>query len=120
MITRAGAPNLDLSSSALFDAPRQIPGQERREPRKRVTTLPNECCLRCGGLLMPSYTLSMDRDPTGNPKMMWRCINCGDCTDHGILANRRKGAGSAQMRARPLRMSRHTSRTPGLRIGMTR
>lgn len=119
MITRTGAPDIDLSSSALSDASRQI-GRERREPRKQATTLPNECCLRCGGLLVPSYTSSLDRNPTGDPMMIWRCINCGDCTDHDILANREKGSRSTRRRARLSTGPRRIGRLPGTRTGMSR
>ena len=52
-------------------------------------------------ILVPSYTASLERDVTGTPVTLWRCVNCGDCVDHDILANRGKGSGSARVRVRP-------------------
>ena len=62
-----------------------------RGPRNQTWTPPGTCCLRCGGLLVPSYTASLERDFTGTPVTLWRCVNCGDYIDHDILANRWKG-----------------------------
>ena len=62
-----------------------------RGPRNQTWTPPGTCCLRCGGLLVPSYTASLERDFTGTPVTLWRCVNCGDCIDYDILANRWNG-----------------------------
>ncbi len=83
-------PDLDSSPSARADASRRTPDRERG-PRNQAWTPPGACCLRCGGLLVPSYTASLEWDVTGKPLTLWRCVNCGDCIDHDILANRWKG-----------------------------
>ena len=57
-------------------------------------------CLRCGGLLISSYTASLERDITGTPVTLWRCVNCGDCVDREILANRWKDSIPAHTRPR--------------------
>ena len=109
MILLAGSPNIDSSPPALTDASRQAPDRER-EPRNKASAPPGESCLRCGGLLVPSYTASLERDVTGKPMTLWRCVNCGDCVDHDILANRGKGPGSAR-RARKTTDRASTHRT---------
>ena len=92
MILLAGFPDIDSSPPALTDASRRTPDREG-EPRNQAWTPPGGCCLRCGGLLILSYTASVERDLTGRPMKLWRCVNCGDCLDHDILANRWKGPG---------------------------
>lgn len=62
------------------------------------SALPSLSCLRCGGLLVTSFTASLERDATGTPVTLRRCVNCGDCVDPFILANREKGPGPAVMR----------------------
>jgi heterodisulfide reductase subunit C len=42
-------------------------------------------------LLVPSYTASLERDVIGTLVTLWRCVNCGDCVDRDILANRWNG-----------------------------
>ena len=119
MILLDGSPNIDSSPSAMTDAPRQAPDQDR-EARNEAPAPPGESCLRCGGLLVPSYTASLERDLTGTPVTLWRCVNCGDCVDHDILANRGKGSGSARVRARPPTGPQYTGRPHGVGTGMTR
>jgi hypothetical protein len=34
---------------------------------------------------------SLESDLTGRPMRLWRCVNCGDCVDRDILANRWNG-----------------------------
>ena len=114
-----GSPNIDSSPSAMTDAPGQAPDQDR-EARNEAPAPPGESCLRCGGLLVPSYTASLERDLTGTPVTLWRCVNCGDCVDHDILANRGKGSGSARVRARPPTGPQYTGRPHGVGTGMTR
>ena len=83
-------PDLDSSPSALADASRRTPDRERG-PRNQAWTPPGESCLRCGGLLVLSYMASLESDLTGRPMRLWRCVNCGDCVDRDILANRWNG-----------------------------
>jgi hypothetical protein len=85
MILVAGSLDIDSSPPALTDAARRTPDRERG-PRNP----PGVSCLRCGGLLVLSYTTSLESDLTGRPMKLWRCINCGDCVDRDILANRWK------------------------------
>ncbi|MEO5954399.1 MAG: hypothetical protein ABIR36_01705 [Nitrospiraceae bacterium] len=71
------------------------------EPRKQAAAPSDTSCLRCGGLLVPSYTASLERDFIGAPETMWRCVNCGDCVDPEILANRGTPVPPVRPRARP-------------------
>jgi len=98
MTLLAGSPDIDTSLPVLPDAPHQAADREKG-PRNKASVPPGEFCLRCGGLLVPSYTASLERDVTGKPVTLWRCVNCGDCVDHDILANRGKGPGSGRVRA---------------------
>jgi hypothetical protein len=90
MILLAGIPDLDSSPSALTDTSRRASDRDRR-PRNQASTPPGTCCLRCGGLLVLSYVASLESDLSGRPMRLWRCVNCGDCIDHDILANRWNG-----------------------------
>ena len=90
MILLVGIPDLDSSPSALTDASRRTPDRERG-PRNQAWTPPGAGCLRCGGLLVLSYMASLESDLTGRPMRLWRCVNCGDCVDRDILANRWNG-----------------------------
>ena len=86
----AGFPHIDASPSTLTDVSRRVPDRDRG-PRNQAWAPPGECCLRCSGLLVPGYTAALERDITGKPVTLWRCVNCGDCVDSDILANRWKG-----------------------------
>lgn len=119
MIPLAGVPGIDSSPAALTKASRRAPDRERGL-RNMPSAPPGESCLRCGGLLVPSYTASLESDLTGRPLTLWRCVNCGDCVDHYILANRWKGPVPAGPRARPRTGPQHTGRSPGVGAGMTR
>jgi RNase P subunit RPR2 len=77
MILLAGS--LDIGAS---------PIKQQTETRATMRRLPGGCCLRCGGLLVLSYTASLELDVTGTPVTLWRCVNCGNCVDHAILVNR--------------------------------
>jgi hypothetical protein len=83
-------PDLDSSPSALGDASRRTPDRERG-PRNLTSASSGTGCLRCGGLLVLSYMASLESDLTGRPMRLWRCVNCGDCVDRDILANRWNG-----------------------------
>ena len=119
MILLAGSPDIASSSPALTDASRRAPDRDRG-PRNQAWAPPGASCLRCGGLLILSYTASLESDVTGRPMRVWRCVNCGDCVDRDILANRWKGPGPARPRARPRTGPQHTGRPRGVGTGMTR
>src|SRR5215210_8644692 len=90
----------NASIPVLLDASRRKIDREK-EPHNISSTLPGKSCLRCRGLLIASYTTSLERDVTGKLVTLWRCVNCGDCVDSDILANRWKNPGPARHRARP-------------------
>ena len=100
MIRHADSPGIDSSPSVLIDEFRPAPDRGRG-PRNKTGTPPGESCLRCGGLLVPSYMASLESDVTGKPMRLWRCVNCGDYLDSDILANRWKGAVPARETADP-------------------
>ena len=85
----AGFPYIDSIPHALTDVSRRAPNRER-EQRNQAWAPPSDLCLRCSGLLVPNYTASLEWDLTGRPMTLWRCVNCGDCVDSEILANRWK------------------------------
>ena len=109
MILLAASPNIDASHQTADPA-----------PRNQAPAPPGGCCLRCGGLLVLSYTASLERDIAGTPVTLWRCVNCGDCVDRDILANRGKGSGSARVRARPPAGPQYIGWLRGVGTGMTR
>lgn len=76
-------------------------------------TLQDESCLRCGGLLVVSYPPSLEYDAAGTPVTLWRCVNCGNCMDRCILANRLQSPMPARRRARPPAGPQHTGRSRG-------
>ena len=59
-------------------------------PSDGEPSLPEPPCWRCDGLMVPCYTNSLEPRIEGIPIAMWRCINCGECLDTQILANRSK------------------------------
>ena len=81
--------------SRLADSPNISESHQAADlnPRNQPRALPGLSCVRCGGLLGPSYSASLERDAAGTPVTLWRCVNCGDCVDRFILANRGKGPG---------------------------
>ena len=99
MIPLTSSPKIDSSPAAMPDVSRRTPDRDG-EPRNKTSAPPGECCLRCSGLLVPTYTASMERDITGTPVTLWRCVNCGDCVDSEILTNRWKGSTPARRRTR--------------------
>ena len=111
------ASSLDIAS--VTDASRRTPDRER-VPRNLTSASSGASCLRCGGLLVLSYTASLECDLTGRPMRLWRCVNCGDCVDHDILANRGKGSGSARVRVRSPAGPQYIGRLRGAGTGMTR
>ena len=115
----AGSPDIDSSPSVLPDASHRAADRDR-EPRIKASAPPGGFCLRCSGLLVPNYTESLERDVTGKPVTLWRCVNCGDCVDSDILANRGKGSGSARSRARPPAGPQYTGQLYGVGTGTTR
>jgi hypothetical protein len=115
----AGSLDIDSSFPVLPNAFHRAADRDR-EPRIKASAPPGGFCLRCSGLLVPSYTASLERDVTGKPVTLWRCVNCGDCVDSDILANRGKGSGSARPRARPPAGPQYTGQPYGVGAGMTR
>jgi len=101
MTLLAGSPEIESSPPALTGASRRAPDRERGL-RNKASAPPGESCLRCGGLLVPSYTESLDSDLTGRPMSLWRCVNCGDCVDSYILANRQEPRRGHHPLGRPL------------------
>ena len=62
MTLLAGSPTIDASpSSPATDASRRTADREK-EVRNEASAPPDKCCLRCGGLLVPSYTSIWERD----------------------------------------------------------
>ncbi len=119
MTLLACSPDIDPSPPVLPDVSQRA-ADRGREARIKASAPPGGFCLRCGGLLVPSYTASLERDVTGQPVTLWRCVNCGDCVDSDILANRGKGSGSARPRARPPTGPQYTGGPYGVGTGMTR
>ncbi len=53
----------------------------------------NTACVRCGGLLVPSFFLDIF-DASGHQWCLsWRCLSCGAVIDPTILQNRRMAKG---------------------------
>jgi hypothetical protein len=115
MIPLVGSPNINSSPPALTDASLRTPDLDRDPPNK-ASAPPDEVWLRCGGLLVPSYTASLEWDVTGRPVTLWRFVNCGDCVDHDILANRWKGPGTARQRPRPRTVFQQTRTLRGMAL----
>jgi len=122
MIMLEGSKIIDSSLPVLLDPSHRAPDRPS-EPRNQVQATPGEGCLRCGGLLILSYTAAFERDNAGSPIRLRRCVNCGDCTDSDILANRWKGSGLVRPRTR-LRMvpqqAGRRGRPRGTGLGTTR
>ena len=100
MTPRIGYADIGSAPLTLSDVSRRT-GARAAEPRNQAAAPSDTSCLRCGGLLVPSYTASLERDFIGAPEMLWRCVNCGDCVDPEILANRGAHVLPARQRARP-------------------
>ena len=119
MTLRARSLDLDTASPILPDASHSAVDRDGQS-RHQALVPPGASCRRCSGLLVLSYTATLEWDITGKPMTLWRCVNCGDCVDHDILANRGKGSGSARVRARPPIGPQYTGRPHGVGTGMTR
>ena len=100
MSSLAGSPDVCASTSVLPHTFRREAGLDKK-PRQEGSSRSGKFCLRCGGLLISSYTASLERDGTGGLLTLWRCVNCGDCVDSDILANRWKNHEPSRQRARP-------------------
>jgi hypothetical protein len=118
MTRQAGSPKIDATRPALTDVSCRAPGLEK-EPCDIASFLSDELCSRCSGLLVRSYTAALESDLTGRPIEVWRCINCGDCLDSDILANRWKGPEPLHPRTRPRTGAQHTGRPRGAATGTT-
>jgi hypothetical protein len=100
MTLRGRSLDLDTTSPILPDA--SHPAVDRDgQSRRQASVPPGASCRRCSGLLVLSYTATLEWDITGKPMALWRCVNCGDCVDHDILANQGKDSGSVQSHPRP-------------------
>jgi hypothetical protein len=123
MILFDGSSSIDSSPPALPAATRRAPDW-KTGPRNQVQATPGEGCLRCGGLLILSYTAAFEQDTAGSPIRLWRCVNCGDCTDSDILVNRWKSSGLVRPRARlrivPQQTGQLRGRPLGTGLGTTR
>jgi hypothetical protein len=113
------APAIDTSPPVLPDATHRATDLDV-EPRNKASVPPGGFCMRCGGLLVSGYTVSWERDVTDKPMTLWRCVNCGDCVDRDIMANRGKGSGSARVRARPPAGPQYIEWLRGVGTGTTR
>lgn len=102
MTPRAGHLNTVASHQAA------APGRRAGAP-----DLPDESCRRCGGLLVADYSASLACDITGTLVTLWRCVNCGDCMDRFILANRLTSPMPARRRARLPAGPQRTGRSRG-------
>lgn len=91
-----------------------------KQPRYHASAPSGDFCQRCCGLLVPSYTAALEPDSMGKPVTLWRCVNCGDCVDSDILANRWKSLKSPRVRARPPIGPQRTGQLRGIRTGMIR
>lgn len=100
MSPRAGFADIDSAPLTLSDVSRRTAARAT-PPRNQASAPSDTSCLRCGGLLVPSYTASLERDFIGAPESLWRCVNCGDCVDPEILANRGTPVLLTRQRARP-------------------
>jgi hypothetical protein len=126
MTLLASSPAIDASPPALTDASRRAPDRERG-PRNKASGPSGAFCLRCGRLLVPSYPATLESDFRGRPMTLWRRVNCGDCFDSQILANRRKETGPTDPYARSRTGRPRPGRPPrqahgvgyGVQIGMT-
>lgn len=81
--------------------------------RAHARNLCDRSCLRCGGLLVADYSASLACDSAGTLVTLWRCVNCGNCLDRFILANRLLSPMPARRRARPPAGPPRTGRPPG-------
>jgi hypothetical protein len=91
-----------------------------RGRRADAPYLRDESCLRCGGLLVASYSASLECDRPSMPVKLWRCVNCGNCLDRCILANRLQSPMPARRRARPPAGPQRTGRSRGAETGIAR
>jgi hypothetical protein len=55
-------------------------------------------CPRCHGLMV---SIRMKESASGDHVPGWRCLMCGEATDPGIEANRRRHKEPVRSRARP-------------------
>ena len=113
------APAIDSSPPVLPDASHQAADREKG-PRNKASAPLGGFCMRCGGLLVSSYTASRERDVTDKPMTLWRCVNCGDRVDRDIMANRGKGPRSTRVRARPPAGPQYIEWLRGVGTGTTR
>lgn len=119
MTLRARSLDLDTASPILPDASHSAVDRDG-QLRPQASVPPGTSCRRCSGLLVLSYTATLEWDITGKPMTLWRCVNCGDCVDHDILANQEKGSGLVRPHPRTPIGPQYRGRPPRVGAGMTR
>jgi hypothetical protein len=119
MTLRTRSLDLDTASPILAEASHPAVDRDGLS-RHQASVLPGASCRRCSGLLVLSYTATLEWDITGKPMALWRCLNCGDCVDHDILANQGKGSGSVRPHPRTPIGPQYRGRPPRVGAGMTR
>jgi hypothetical protein len=77
--------------------------------RRKVSAPPDAPCPRCGGLMIQEYGMSWEWKDRGQTVTSRRCINCGNCLDLDILANRGKSSLPARPRTRRARLPKGPS-----------
>lgn len=100
MTPRMGLAPVESLPFTLSDVSRRATARAA-PPRQQASAPSDMSCLRCGGLCVPSYLSSLERDGIDAPEMLWRCVNCGDYVDPEILAHRGAQVLPARQRARP-------------------
>lgn len=100
MNRRMGVAPINSVPFTLSDVSRRTTARAA-QPRKQASAPSDTSCLRCGGLCVPSYTVSLEGGYIGAPETLWRCVNCGDYVDPEILAHRGAQVLPARQRARP-------------------
>jgi ribosomal protein S27AE len=45
-------------------------------------------CRRCGGMIIATHADLLSPSRTGDPAIVWRCVNCGEYVDRQVLLNR--------------------------------
>jgi Zn ribbon nucleic-acid-binding protein len=87
---RAVLPADRNGTMTLLDESGQAPDRESDQYSK-VSVPSGSSCPRCSGLLIHDYdAAALGREDKGTPVMVRRCVNCGNCIDFAILANRGK------------------------------
>ena len=92
MTLLAASPTIDAFSPVPTDTAHGA-ADRNVDPHNQTSTLLGKFCLRCGGLLVVSHTLSLERNVAGTTMTLWPCVNWGDCVDRDILATEERALG---------------------------